>query len=128
MRTRKKLIVKNKNIKKRYVGDRLVYRKEEFIKVTYDINLSRPTDMRILFKGLPGRRPIPLPLDTKKIQLNNSEPQDLKNSSLVYETIEEEPVIVLYIDREELDNFFIQQGVEEEYKIFDVTFYQKRRN
>lgn len=128
MRTRKKLIVKNKNIKKRYVGDRLVYRKEEFIKVTYDINLSRPTDMRILFKGFPGRRPIPLPLNTKKIQLNNSKPQDLKNSSLVYETIEDEPVIVLYIDREELDNFFIQQGVEEEYKIFDVTFYQKRRN
>lgn len=126
MKTRKKLIVKNKNIKKRYVGSRLVYRKEEFTKVTYDMNLSRPTDMRILFKGLPERRPIPLPLDVRKIQLNNSKPQDLKKSLLSYETIEEESVVVLHIDHEELDNFFIQQGVEEEFKTFDVTFYKAR--
>lgn len=124
MKTRKKLIVKNKNIKKRYVGSRLVYRKEEFTKVTYDMNLSRPIDMRILFKGLPERRP--LPLGVRKIQLNNSKPQDLKNSLLSYETIEEESVVVLHIDHEELDNFFIQQGVEEEFKTFDVTFYKAR--
>lgn len=125
MKTRKKLIVKNKNIKKRYVGDRLVYRKEEFLKLTLNnVKLRRATESRIIFKVESEFRTIGI----EKIQLNNSEPQDLKESLLFFRTVEGKPLLVLYIDREELDNFFIQQGVEEEFKTFDITFYYKKED